>query len=426
MHHSVNPIGNLTRGVRLLSPTDVRERFTKVGNKSLAERVGMEGFGSNSFAEGFGSNRALVHSFAEGFAAAAPAPEADQIFTGGGLFSLRGPGRNNFLCADNFRVVNRPFENTPDFRAKATFSKVFPICGTKGYFSLRLVSAPALYLVANNGNVEVGPVDSIISTQNSACWQTVKCGSEENAVSLTNKAFPGLVLTVVDDNTIRMLQSSGSGEKVCISEERGLSSYAGTPYPRPPILADFEVRNGWLLSNLNRKFGPTQFRSYELDPRTARTYQECAAEVAKHREANGFIFLPEGSYSGKNCRIMAGGFWPLKPMPPGNENRVISGRVRGTAAQTEYRDPIESFEIRTGWGVKDINTRVGANPSYELDQRNTPTAEGCAAEALRDPRANSFIFIPGDKLNCRVKVGGFWPEKQSEVQATFTAGILKK
>lgn len=352
-------------------------------------------------------------------------PAPPQIFTGGGMVTFRGPGRNSFIVRNGFAVNCRNFENTTAYRNNGTFEKVYPVCGTPGYFSLRVASAPALYLIAQNSTVTIGDINTLVDVQNAACWQTLNgpC-TETGSVILTNKSHPGLALTIRSDTEIVMEAPGVDQSKFCLMEERGINTYSNVPDPRPAVFSDYDVRERWVLADMNRSFGPKEFRSYELPPTSARTVEECAAAASAIKESNGFVFLPQGSYDGKNCKIKAGGFWPTLRTQDPNWRNTISGRLKVDIANS-YRDPIADFDIRRGWNVADINLTYGSNPSYELEQTVTRTPEECAAAALRNPKANSFLFVPNSDKPCRMKVGGFWPENQEPVHASYVGGIIK-
>jgi hypothetical protein len=348
-----------------------------------------------------------------------------QIFTGGGSVTLRGPGRNSFLVRNGFAVNCKNFENTMAYRNNSTFEKVYPVCGTAGYFSLHLATTPALYLIAKDSTVIISDISTIVDVQNAACWQTLPgpC-TEMGSVILTNKAYPGLALTIRSDTEIVMEAPGVDQSKFCLMEERGLNTYTNVPDPRPAVFSDYDIRQGWPLADLNRAFGPKEFRSHELSPTTARTVEECAAKASAIKDANGFIFLPQGSYDGKNCKIKAGGFWPTLRSEDPNWRTTISGKLKVDIANS-YRDPISDFDIRRGWGIRNMNIAYGPNPSYEEHQTVTRTPEACAAAALRHPKANSFLFVPSSDKPCRMFVGGFWTEKQDPIHASFVGGILR-
>lgn len=412
MFRPFNPIDSLSRGTRhFVGIDETNGSYESVSNMSLANRIKRQVAGSpNVLREGFDSK---------------------QVFSGGGPISYRGPGLNNFLVNEKFGVINRRFADTTNYRESATLEKVYPICGTKGYFSLRVLKAPALYLIAESAEkngVKFGDVSTSVDIQDAACWRfDTTDAPEPNSGMLINKRFPGMALTVVDDNTIRLLMPGGEDKtRYYLTEERALSTYDGMPMPRPPKFSDFEIRNGWDLADMGRNYGPLEFRSYELEPTSTRTAEACAAAAAKQPMANGFVFIGGGSDDGKNCRIKAGGYWPALTGTTEALSKLVSGKLKGEAAGM-YRDPTESFEIRRGWNVDDANINYGANQSYELEPIRTPTAEACAAAALQNPRANSFVFVPGAAKNCRIKAGGFWPEMDTPDASwsSLIGGILK-
>lgn len=418
MLRSGNHVDNLTRGTRqFILGNPPLGSYKSVSNLSLTDRV------------------RRAYSVNEGYADFKPAEEGNtgqtnQVFTGGGILSYRGPGMRNFVNTTGSGIRCTKFENTSIYRGNATFEKVYPVCGTKGFFSLRLVNTPSLYLIASTpeagGEVKFADISVMVDVQDGACWRFDKTGAvEQYSGMLINKRFPGLPLTVVDENTMK-LQAPGGDDKTryYLVEERGLSTYDGEPDSRPTTFGDFEIRYGQDLADYNISFGPENLRSHELQPVSRRTAEECAAEVAKNPNANGFVFIPpELSGDGLNCRIKAGGYWPELTGKNEDLARLVAGKLKGDPPGLSYQNPIAPFEIRYGWEVADNNDIVGG--SHELAQTNVPFAEFCAARALREPRANGFTYIPGAQNNCRVKVGGYWRTNNNPAFKKAVSGIIK-
>lgn len=403
---------NLTRGTRhFMLGEGFQNSYQNVGHLSLAQRI----------------------ERSEGFQNATDTSKS--IFSGNETISIRGPGQNSFLTVDNqvndAKIINKNFVNTPAFRVSATMEKVYPICGTAGYFSIVLKNNPALHLVAKSSEkngVVFSEVSTLVDIQDSACWTFNTTNADEiGSGTLMNKSYPGLVLTVQDDNTIMLQTLSASVDKRrnYLVIERGLSTYDAAPMPRRAKFSDFEIRKGVGLMDLNRRFGPIEFRSTELEPTSARSVEECAEKALAYPEANGFVFLGDRSERGKNCRIKAGAFWSRYTTIDPTLAHSISGRLKGDVG-VMYQDPIDSFETKRGRNVADKNISYGPNPSYELAPIFTRNAEACAAAALHNTKADSFVFVPREKKNCRLKVGGFWePGPENPMHSSLISGILK-
>jgi hypothetical protein len=411
-----NSIDELSRGTRQFILGDRGQgAYNNVCNLSLSERI-------KKYPSG------IIENFE-----VATAPPANKVFNDGGKISLRGPGMNSFLSASgNSSIKNAKFVDTTNYRENASFEKVYPICGTPGYFSIRLTNSPAKYLIAihaDKDGVKFDDVSAMVDVQDGACWRFDTTGAVETGGGmLINKRFPGLTLTVVDENTIKLQEPGGDDKNTFqMVQERALSTYTGYPTPRPVKFSDFEIKNGWDLADMGISYGPPEFRSYELQPTAARTAEACAEKVSKFPLANGFVFIPPGTgEDAMNCRIKVGGYWPELTGTSEYLKNIVSGKLKGDAAGI-YKDPIESFNIRRGWNVADNNNSAGSNPSYEIEQTSVLTPEMCATKALQNPKANSFVFIPRSNKNCSIKVGGYWPSKEepNRVWSGLIGGILK-
>ncbi len=225
-----------------------------------------------------------------------------------GPVSYQGPGPANYIYdPSNADVINKKISNTQDYRERSTFIKVFPICGTPGYFSLQSSLNDRLYLCAypkgNEVVARVIGVDNTIELTNAACWREIPC-TEANTVKLENKGYPGLYMTA-DGKTITVI-SGAEKDKACFLKSPANTS-PSVIFPKvPKSLSDMEVRDGWNLSDDRRTFGRNP--SYELDPTYTRTWQECAEKALIAPDANGFVFIKPGDSFG-TCRTKVGGYW---------------------------------------------------------------------------------------------------------------------
>jgi hypothetical protein len=230
-----------------------------------------------------------------------------------GPISYRGPGPRNFLYgAPDVNAENRAFENTRIYRQTTTFIKVYPICGTEGYFSLQSSTNDKAYLIAVGAESEivarVVEINNLVDITDRACWQELKGCPDPNFRMLENKLFPGLTLTL-DNNKIIIASSQGTNGQSCWEITRPATiDMPMPPSSRPRTRDDYDIRDGENLYDNNRSWGPESVRSYELHPTWTRTWEECLDHAIKQPLGNGFVFIKPGHSHG-NCRTKVGGYW---------------------------------------------------------------------------------------------------------------------
>lgn len=230
-----------------------------------------------------------------------------------GPISYRGPGQRNFLYgAPNVNAENRAFEDTMTYRQATTFIKVYPICGTEGYFSLQSSNNKSAYLIAVGADSEIVArvieITNLVDVMDRACWRELKGCPDPNFRMLENKLFPGLTLTL-DNKKIIIASSQGATGQNCWEIARpSTADMPLPPNPRPRVRDDYDVRDGENLYDNDRSWGPVSVRSYELDPTWTRNWEECLDHAIKEPLANGFVFIKPGHSHG-NCRTKVGGYW---------------------------------------------------------------------------------------------------------------------
>jgi hypothetical protein len=237
-----------------------------------------------------------------------------------GPLSYRGSGSRSFLysTANDSRASNLPFKDTAEYRSSSTFEKVYPICGTDGYFSLKPSSDMKLYLVAidlGGRNIVARVIDIVnqVDIIDAACWREITgANCPAGQVVLENKRYPGMVLLVSGDKTSVNIGVRGSNIKEsCWEKAPANTTFQGIPSARMRTGEDAQIRRGWDLSDDNRSWGPVEQQSYELEPQYTRSWEECAEKAAQNPKANGFVFV--GISESGNCKTKVGGYW--------NENR---------------------------------------------------------------------------------------------------------
>ena len=234
-----------------------------------------------------------------------------------GPLSYRGPGSTNFLYGrvSDERAANTAFADTAEYRAATTFVKVYPICGTDGYFSLKPSTNMSSYLAAidiGNNNIVARAIviNSAVDIADAACWKELSSvGCPDAQIMIENKKYPGLVMMVGDDNkTVSIGTKNSKIKQNCWEKSPANTTLQGRPKAREREAADAEIRQGWDLSDDNRKWGPEEQRSYELQPQFTRDAMKCAEKAAENPIANGFVFIGNGDSFG-NCRTKVGGYW---------------------------------------------------------------------------------------------------------------------
>lgn len=250
-----------------------------------------------------------------------------------GTSSYRGVGRNNFLSGGQ----NSRFQDTPEYRASATFNKVNPVCGAPGYMSLQPSNKTDMLLTNINGKVmpfDIGTAENKILAQNNSCWREVQgqCATPAQ-IRLESKSYPGqFMISRGNDIFLDTPTQAGDQQGSCWDPTQPLTTPGFMPQALPAMMEDYEIRNGWNLHDDGRTWGANP--SYETNPSGAATWQECAKRALAFKDrngvpANGFVFMPERSAPGQNCRIKMGGYFQNRYDV--NWAPLISGKIKENA-----------------------------------------------------------------------------------------------